>query len=50
MALKDAKVMDISRCPASALLSAAVKGDMLIFTLFGGQGNNKVYFDVHISH
>jgi fatty acid synthase subunit alpha, fungi type len=44
-ALEDAKVADISRGPASALLSAAAQGDASVFALFGGQGNNEVYFD-----
>jgi fatty acid synthase subunit alpha, fungi type len=44
-ALEDGGVKDIPRGPASALLSAAAKGDASIFALFGGQGSNEVYFD-----
>jgi fatty acid synthase subunit beta len=44
-ALEEEKVADIPRCPTSALLSAAAAGDASMFALFGGQGNNEVYFD-----
>jgi fatty acid synthase subunit alpha, fungi type len=43
-ALEDGEVVDISRCPASALLSSAAKGDTSICAL-SGQGNNEVYPD-----
>jgi fatty acid synthase subunit alpha, fungi type len=44
-ALEDENGTDIPRAPASALLSAAAKGDASVFALFGGQGTNEVYFD-----
>jgi fatty acid synthase subunit beta len=36
---------EVPRSAASALLSAAAKGEASIFGLFGGQGINEVYFD-----
>ena len=44
-ALEAKNVSDIPRAPASALLSAASRGDASIYALFGGQGTNEVYFD-----
>ncbi|RPD59601.1 fatty acid synthase [Lentinus tigrinus ALCF2SS1-6] len=44
-ALEAKSVSDIPRAPASALLSAASRGDASIYALFGGQGTNEVYFD-----
>ena len=44
-ALEAKNVSDIPRAPASALLSAATRGDASIYALFGGQGTNEVYFD-----
>ena len=44
-ALEAQDVQNIPRCPASALLVAAAKGDVVPYALFGGQGTNEVYFD-----
>lgn len=44
-ALEEQQVSDLPRCPSSALLNAAAKGDASIYALFGGQGTNEVYFD-----
>ena len=44
-ALEGGNVTDIPRAPASALLSAAAKGEASVFALFGGQDTNEVYFD-----
>ncbi|KAI0649410.1 fatty acid synthase [Trametes meyenii] len=44
-ALEAKQVSGIPRAPASALLSAATRGDASIYALFGGQGTNEVYFD-----
>ncbi|KAH8100945.1 fatty acid synthase [Cristinia sonorae] len=43
--LEAKKISNIPRAPASALLTAATKGDASIYAIFGGQGTNEVYFD-----
>ena len=43
--LESSGITEIPRQPPSALFSATRDGDASIYTVFGGQGTNEVYFD-----